>query len=288
MTQASNAVPGFRIFRRIHRVDQDIVRALSTIGVGDLSDCMRGMGVMDSGIRAHYSPMPRLCGTAVTVDLSPGDGLLLRAAITTAQPGDVIVANGHGVTARAVLGGAVAMHMVHQGVKGLVVDGAVRDIAEFCALGFPVMARAVTPRSGSTAAGWGDVNVPIACGGVVVSAGDVIVGDEEGVVVVPRLAAAAVVREIGRTGHAVYDPASIRQRLAELTDDAKVPGSENLRRALKERRGVVIESAYEDCLKPEWPIKAASASEVDLDAAKAKQTPRHTMRKTKGPGKTKA
>lgn len=246
MSSVEDAVPGFRVFTQIRRPDPEMLEQLANVGVGDLSDAMHGMGTVDSGIRQLYSPMPRIFGTALTADLTPGNGLLMRGAIAAARPGDVIVATAHGVTERATLGGAVAMHMVNRGVSGLIVDGAIRDVAEFRELGLPIMARAITPRSGTTIAGWGDVNVPIACGGAVVNPGDIVVGDEEGLVIVPRRSAAAIIRKLGNTGHAAYEPALIRTRLAELKPDSEITGLANLKKALAERGGAVIDAAYED------------------------------------------
>lgn len=235
---------GLRIYRGIHRPDAAAMRRLAQAGIGDVCDAMRGMGVMDAAIAAAFAPMPRIFGPAVTVDLAPGDGMMLRAAVELAEPGDVIVANAHGVTARAILGGAVGMHMVHHGVAGLVVDGAVRDIREFRALGFPVMARAVTPRSGTSAGGYGEVNVPIACGGVVVHPGDLVIGDEEGLVVVPRRWVAAVADMAGHTDHSPYDPDGIRQQLAALPQGAPVPGIARVRKAM-EGAGRVLDAAWD-------------------------------------------
>ena len=234
---------GLRIYRRINRPDPAAMARLRQAGIGDVCDAMHGMGVMEGEIRAVYAPMGRVFGSAVTADLAPGDGMMLRAAVELARPGDVIVANAHGVTTRAILGGAVGMHMVHRGVAGLVVDGAVRDAEEFRALGLPVMARAVTPRSGTTAAGFGEVNVPVACGGVVVHPGDLVIGDGEGIVVVPRRYAGAVADAVGGTDHAPYDPAGIRDRLAALPADAEVAGIARVRRVMTEG-GTTIDAAW--------------------------------------------
>ena len=242
----STCTIGLRIYNKINRPAAEATERLRNAGVGEISDVMRGAGVMDSGITAVYSPMKRIIGPAITVDLSPGDGLVLRAALDVAKPGDVIVANAHGMTARAILGGVIGMHMVHRGVVGLIVDGAVRDIAEFRALGFPVMARAVTPRSGTSAAGWGEVNVPIACGGAVVNPGDVVIGDEEGLVVVPRAWVSTVADGVGHAGHPTFDPQSLQQRLKAMAPSTPVLGIERVHNAIAERNGVVIDAAYGD------------------------------------------
>lgn len=237
---------GLRIYSKIHRPSESDLSGLAEASTCDVSDVARGAGVMDGGIRALYAPMGRVFGPAITVDLTPGDGLLLRAAIDVAEPGDIIVANAHGDCSRAILGGALAMHMVNRDVRALVVDGAVRDVSEFRELGLPVMARGVTPRSGTTSAGWGEVNVPVACGGAVVSPGDVVIGDEEGLVVVPRRWVAAVAMSLNDTGHPLYGPETIRKRLESLPPKAPVLGMDRVRKAVAERHGIIIDNAHED------------------------------------------
>jgi 4-hydroxy-4-methyl-2-oxoglutarate aldolase len=246
MTQADPCTIGLRIYKKIHRPSETEMEGIRNASVGDVSDVMRGAGVIDPEISAVYSPMKRIFGPAITVDLSPGDGLLLRAAIDSAKPGDVIVANAHGVTARAILGGVIGMHMAHHGVVGLVVDGAVRDIAEFRALGLPVMARAVTPRSGSSPAGWGEVNVPIACGGAVVHPGDVVIGDEEGLVIVPRAWVASVAGGLGNAGHPAFAPETLQDRLKAMDAATPVLGIDRVHKAVAERMGAIFDAAYGD------------------------------------------
>ncbi|MGI6853810.1 RraA family protein [Mesorhizobium sp. 1B3] len=241
---------GLRIYERIHRASQAELAALSNASSCDISDVARGRGVVEGGIRGLYSPMGRIFGSAITVDLTPGDGLLLRAAISVAKPGDVIVANAHGETSRAVLGGVIAMHMVKRGVAGLVVDGVVRDVGEFRQLGLPVMARGFTPRSGSTTSGFGEVNVPVACGGAVVCPGDIVIGDAEGLVVVPRLWAGEVARAIGAAGHPEFAPETITRRLKELAPDTPVLGMDSVYKAVAERNGVIIDGAFDDVPGP--------------------------------------
>jgi regulator of RNase E activity RraA len=250
MTDPIPCTLGLRIFRRIERPAAADMARLAEGGIADISDVMRGSGTMDGGIRQLHVGMARIAGPAITVDLTPGDGMLLRAAIDAAQPGDVIVANAHGDTARAILGGAIAMHMVHRGVRGLVVDGAVRDIGEFRELGLPVMGRGLTPRSGTTASGWGEVNVPIACGGVVVHPGDAVIGDEEGIVVVPRRWVARVADNLGKAGHPSFRPGTLREKLAALPKDAPVHGIQRVHTAVKERHGVMHDGTYDEAPGP--------------------------------------
>jgi RraA family protein len=246
MEQTAHCKLGLRIYTRVNRPAEQELAGLAGASTCDVSDVARGAGTMDGAIKAVYQPMQRVFGPAITVDLTPGDGLLLRAAIDSAAPGDVIVANAHGDCTRAILGGVIAMHMVNRGVRGLVVDGAVRDVGEFRALNLPVMARGVTPRSGSTSAGWGEVNVPIACGGVVVHPGDVVIGDEEGLAVVPRRWVSAVSAGLGHSGHPNYGPGSINDRLKALPSKAPVLGMDRVLKAVSERHGVIVDAAYED------------------------------------------
>jgi regulator of RNase E activity RraA len=250
MTATPPCTLGLRIFRRIQRPAAADLALLGEGGPCDISDVMRGAGTMDGAIRPLYAPMPRICGPAITVDLTPGDGMLLRAAIEVAQPGDVIVANAHGDMTRAILGGFIAMHMKARGVAALVVDGAVRDVGEFKELGLPVLARGTTPRSGTTASGWGEVNVPIACGGAVVHPGDAVVGDEEGLVVVPRRWVRMVADNLSNSGHPNFAPGTIRDRLAALPKDAPVLGIERVHAAVRDRKGVIHDATYDEAQGP--------------------------------------
>jgi regulator of RNase E activity RraA len=245
-TEPEKSTVGLRIYSQIPRAADADIALLANAGVGDVSDVLHGAGAMDAAITAIYSPMRRIFGSAITVDLTPGDGLLLRAAVDAARPGDIIVANAHGDVSRAILGGALGMYMVNRGIRGLIVDGAVRDVQEFRILDFPVMATAVSPRSGTTDSGWGEVNVPIACGGAVVHPGDLVIGDEEGIIVVPRLAVAMVGRLIGKVGHPMFEPGTILERLKSLPPRATVRGIERVHKAVDQRGGVIVDGTYED------------------------------------------
>jgi regulator of RNase E activity RraA len=119
------------------------------------------------------------------VNVRSGDNLAIHRALDEARPGDVLVVNGHGDLTRALIGDLIGEIMVNTGVVGAVVDGAVRDVQALSELGLAVYARAVTP-AGPFKHGPGAIGAPVAVGGVVVAAGDVLVGDSDGVVVVPR------------------------------------------------------------------------------------------------------
>jgi regulator of RNase E activity RraA len=144
---------------------------------------------MDFGIRPR-SGLP-LCGVAVTVDARPADNLMVHKALEVAAPGDIIVVNTNGNTTSAVFGELMCRTAVGAKLGGIVVDGAIRDVDGVTALKFPAFSRALCA-GGCDKDGPGEVNTPIACGNTVVLPGDIVVGDEDGVVVVPREEAAEV------------------------------------------------------------------------------------------------
>ncbi|MEU4695344.1 RraA family protein [Actinoplanes sp. NPDC023714] len=148
-----------------------------------LADVLGRSQVMDIGIRPLWTPVPRVAGPAFTVRCPPGDNLMLHAAIYRAAPGSVIVVQS-GDLDHALAGGNVCAVAHRRGVAAFVLDGLIRDLGEVREIGFPVFARGVIPIPGSKTQ-MGTHGAAITCGGVTVSAGDIVVADEEGVVVVP-------------------------------------------------------------------------------------------------------
>ena len=166
-------------------------RRLGEVPAANVGDALQRMTVMDGGIRL-FTGHTALLGNALTVDVRSGDNLAIHRALDEARPGDVLVVNGHGDLTRALIGDLIGEIMVNAGVTGAVVDGAVRDVQALSEMGLAVYARAVTP-AGPFKDGPGAVGVPVAVGGLVVAPGDVLVGDADGVVVVPRLRVREVV-----------------------------------------------------------------------------------------------
>jgi 4-hydroxy-4-methyl-2-oxoglutarate aldolase len=148
-----------------------------------LVDALDRSQVMDIGIRPLWQPMPRIAGPACTVRCPPGDNLMLHAAIYRAPPGAVIVVEAGDVD-YAVSGGNVCAVARRRGIAGFIVDGVIRDLAEVREDRFPLFARGVIPIPGGKDK-LGELNAPVRCGGVQVAAGDMVVADEEGIVVVP-------------------------------------------------------------------------------------------------------
>jgi regulator of RNase E activity RraA len=160
-------------------VAPDILAALREIPVAALSDNMhRNIG--STGLHPYHRPMARtMAGTAVTARSRGGDNLTYLRALEFCRPGDVLVIDAGGDLNNAVVGGILSFYAAHIGVVGVVIDGAIRDVAEVRAREFPVYARGVTHR-GPYKDGPGEINVPVSVGGMVVNPGDIVVGDQDG------------------------------------------------------------------------------------------------------------
>jgi regulator of RNase E activity RraA len=177
--------PGYRLRRRIERPSPETVSALAGYETPAVSDMMNRLYTMVPAIKP-VTAADRIAGPACTVKVYPGDNLMVHKSLDLAEPGDVVVVDTSTSSLTAVLGDLVSTKARHRGIAGFVVDGLIRDLPGIRALGdLPVFARGVTP-IGPLHRGPGEVNYPISAGGIVVSPGDVVVGDPNGVVVVPR------------------------------------------------------------------------------------------------------
>lgn len=172
---------GNRVFQTIDRPDPALVARLLECDPADINDAMAGAKTM-VGIHAMF-PAGRVAGPAVTVSAPVGGTSMLKVAMDLCQPGDVLVLAARGAAQFAMFGGKLSLGLAKRGVRGLVIDGAVRDTAEIQRAGLPVFARGLA--SGVPADGLGEVNVPVACGGAVVMPGDIVVADGNGIVAVP-------------------------------------------------------------------------------------------------------
>lgn len=180
---------GFRILPSPPRLDASLVSAYRGLASSNVADAMGRFNFMDPGIQPR-SGLP-LWGLAVTVNARPGDNLMVHKALQLAEPGDIVVVNTNGNTTSAVFGELMCRTAVAQRLGGIVVDGAIRDAEGIAALGFPAFSRSLTP-GGCDKDGPGEINVAVSCGGAVVHPGDIIVGDSDGIAVVPRADAADV------------------------------------------------------------------------------------------------
>lgn len=178
--------PGLRVRVSHRRPAPDVVAGFAAFDSPTISDLMNRLYTMNSAIRPLTPPELRLAGPACTVKVFPGDNLMVHKALDVAEPGDVLVIDASSSHMTAVAGDLVAAKARHRGIAGFIVDGLVRDLPGILDLGdFPVFARGVTP-IGPLHRGPGEIGYPVCAGGIVVQPGDIIVGDGNGVVVVPQ------------------------------------------------------------------------------------------------------
>jgi len=178
------------VIRDIERVSQDVVAEASKFPSSILADVAGRRGGL-SGRIAPLAPSMRFAGPAVTVEVRPGDNLMIHAAMAIVKPGDVIVVDGKGDLSSALMGEIMSQQCVALGVAAVVIDGAVRDCEAIRELGFPMYAAGMNP-NGPTKFVPGRLNHRISLGGVSVDPGDLVVGDADGVTVIERDKAAAM------------------------------------------------------------------------------------------------
>ncbi len=175
---------GFRVLSRQHKVDASMVRAFASLPVANVSDSMSRLTAGGARLRPMHGGGGGLAGPALTVKAPPGDNLMMHKAIALAEPGDVIVVDAGGDLTNAIMGELMLMQMEGRGVAGAVINGAIRDAGYIRGHGFPVFAAGITHR-GPYKNGPGEINVPIAIDGMVIAPGDLILGDDDGLLCVP-------------------------------------------------------------------------------------------------------
>ncbi len=174
---------GLQILKRTRQVDARYVQAFAEIPVANVSDCMTRMTAGGPRLRPMHDGA-RMGGPALTVKCRPGDNLMIHKALDMAQPGDVIVVDAGGDLTNSLFGEIMVSYAAKRKLGGVVLNGAVRDIDFIAAGSFPIYAAGVTHR-GPYKDGPGEINVPIAIDGMVIQAGDLIIGDADGLLCVP-------------------------------------------------------------------------------------------------------
>lgn len=181
---------GNRIYTDFKRPDHETVELFRGVQAANIDDTMERIAAVDSAIKRVGKG--QLLGPAFTIRVPQGDNLMLHAAMDLAKPGDVIVIDAGGFENRAIFGELMSTYMRSRGIAGVVCDGAIRDKDALAEMeNFPVFARAATP-NGPYKNGAGEINVPVSIGGKTVFPGDIIVGDGDGVVIIPQKEARSI------------------------------------------------------------------------------------------------
>lgn len=228
---------GFRVFLKRNLPPKDIVEAFKSLPAANVADCMGRISAMSSSIRLISKPFAgSMAGPALTVKARPGDNLMLHKSLNMIEEGDIVVVSNAGDRSQSLMGEIMAAYAKFKKVGGFVFDGPIRDVDALYNLGVPIYATGSTP-GGPFKEGPGEINVPIACGNITINPGDIILGDADGVIVIPRQDAAAVLEAAKK--FSASDKAKFEQALKGESDRSWVD------KTLEAKGCEIIDGAFE-------------------------------------------